>query len=342
MLRVFADTRRIGATRYYLAREEHPSLQIPPELRRCVAFVYSEQSDGKHPQGTLFFVAIPMESIPDRHHVYAVTSRHVLEGIRDDGADGKAWLRINLRNGQARFIETDVNDWRYHPDPSVDVAIAMISLFPDAAQSAWHLDSRVTDAAVAEYEVDVGNELLITGLFVHHVGSTRNVPIVRVGNIAAMPQHISMSDQGTMEAYLIESRSLGGLSGSPVFLNLGMLRIFGGRATLAPGRNRPDAGFLLLGMVYGHYRERARRIDQTEEMINAGIAIVVPIKYVVEAITQSEEDALRKNIEQQLKKSGGPVADRARGLTEEEFHNVLKKVSKKAPTSQPGREKKGT
>jgi len=41
------------------------------------------------------------------------------------------------------------------------------------------------------------------------------------GNIAAMPEElIEVRDFGMMQAYLVESRSLGGISGSPVFVHV--------------------------------------------------------------------------------------------------------------------------
>jgi hypothetical protein len=51
----------------------------------------------------------------------------------------------------------------------------------------------------------------------HHTGDLKNVPIVRVGNLASYPsEQIQTRAFGRMEAYLIEARSIGGLSGSPV------------------------------------------------------------------------------------------------------------------------------
>ena len=54
-------------------------------------------------------------------------------------------------------------------------------------------------------------------------GRDRNFPIVRTGHIAMMPDEkipkVKIGDwEGNADAYLIESRSIGGWSGSPVFV----------------------------------------------------------------------------------------------------------------------------
>jgi hypothetical protein len=66
--------------------------------------------------------------------------------------------------------------------------------------------------------IGIGDAVFITGLFSHHPGKARNLRVIRVGNIAAMPDEPVKTQRGEMEAYLIEARSLGGLSGSPVFV----------------------------------------------------------------------------------------------------------------------------
>jgi hypothetical protein len=84
----------------------------------------------------------------------------------------------------------------------------------------------ITAEHMQEHEVAVGDEVFITGLFSQRHGTRRNIPIVRVGNLACMTEEkVSTNYFGDMDAILIEARSIGGLSGSPVFLNLGITRI---------------------------------------------------------------------------------------------------------------------
>jgi hypothetical protein len=65
-------------------------------------------------------------------------------------------------------------------------------------------------------QIGIGNEVAFAGLFVNHHGKKRNEPIVRFGNICGIPSEPVSTKAGDIEAYLVESRSVGGLSGSPV------------------------------------------------------------------------------------------------------------------------------
>jgi len=59
--------------------------------------------------------------------------------------------------------------------------------------------------------VSLGDNVFMTELFVRHIGKEKNIPIVRIGNISAMPEEpIYNKLFGNMDAYLIELRSLGG------------------------------------------------------------------------------------------------------------------------------------
>ena len=44
----------------------------------------------------------------------------------------------------------------------------------------------VTEALIQEKKIGVGDEVAVVGLFRNHAGRKRNIPIVRIGNIAAM------------------------------------------------------------------------------------------------------------------------------------------------------------
>jgi hypothetical protein len=86
------------------------------------------------------------------------------------------------------------------------------------------IEMSATPDQVRANEVSLGDEVFIVGLFRHHHGTRKNIPIVRVGNLAALTEEKVATKLGLLDAYLIEARSIGGLSGSPVFLNLGVVR----------------------------------------------------------------------------------------------------------------------
>jgi hypothetical protein len=93
-----------------------------------------------------------------------------------------------------------------------------------------------------------------------------------------------------MDGYLIEARSIGGLSGSPVFVNLGSTRFVDGKVKHAT----TGSIHFLIGIIHGHYDSRMTDTDglikdslATEfESINTGIAIVTPATKLLEHISE--------------------------------------------------------
>lgn len=106
--------------------------------------------------------------------------------------------------------------------------------------------------------------------------------------MAALDEEPVLTKRGLIQAYLVEARSIGGLSGSPVFVNLGNTRVIGGGLRLGSG----GPTILLLGLIHGHYEagtEEALLVDDVNEdmisaSINAGIAIVVPFTRIKEVV----------------------------------------------------------
>ena len=143
----------------------------------------------------------------------------------------------------------------------------------------------VDDEKIARYAISPGDDIFLTGLFANHLGRHRNLPIVRCGNLAAMPEEPVATEVGPMEAFLIEARSIGGLSGSPCFVSLGQYRLIG--RELQP---QNQLATFLLGMVHGHWDAKGGDIVPTsvdeQETINKGIAIVIPAHHILETIRQ--------------------------------------------------------
>ena len=107
---------------------------------------------------------------------------------------------------------------------------------------------------------------------------------------------------GEMEAYLAEGRSIGGLSGSPVFVrntvkwpmhsSRGPTHLYG----LGDGH--------LLGLMHGHWEVPASfsTIEQVEA-VNMGVSIIVPAKKILEVLYHPELAAMRKQHYDKLIKS---------------------------------------
>jgi hypothetical protein len=285
---------------------------VPAEVRKCVAFVGARAMDGTiRLAGTAFFLGRLINDGRNSFH-YIITAKHVIDTIRDRGET--PLMRINLINGDAAWVNASLDDWRFHPDDNeVDVAVFKTVLPPEFDHLVYPLDSAATPEVIAREGIGIGVEVFLTGLFSHHYGQRRNIPIVRVGNIAAMPEEKVETRMGLMDAYLVEARSIGGLSGSPVFAHLGLIRVQEGQVKFSAA----DGGiFYLLGLMHGHFASRATDPDDlpegdilTEERINSGIAIVVPVERILEVVNQPDIRNPEKKIEAELRRKNLPTMD---------------------------------
>jgi hypothetical protein len=88
-----------------------------------------------------------------------------------------------------------------------------------------------------------------------------------------------------IDAYLIEARSTGGLSGSPVFVNFGQVRVIEGQLKFGA-----SPMLRLLGLVHGHWDDKSSNhdlisMDETStEPVNLGVAIVIPGSQILETL----------------------------------------------------------
>ena len=112
--------------------------------------------------------------------------------------------------------------------------------------------------------IGIGDETIISGLFTAVPGTTRNIPIVRHGNIAMMPGEQIQTDLGFADVFLVEARSIGGLSGSPVFVRhtLGVkVKREGDGSDDLLFANGP--GITLLGLMHGHWDIRESEMSKS-------------------------------------------------------------------------------
>ncbi len=284
-------------------------MQIPDEVRKCVVFVCYKTTNETKLAGTAFFVAVPLKGT-GLSSIYLITAKHIIDAIQTKSADKKVYLRMNLRNAGAQLIETSIDRWVFHPQESnVDVAtLNWAPLQETFDYLALPIEYAVTEDIIKKENIGVGDDVFLVGLFANHFGSQRNLPIVRVGNIASMPEEKVRTDYGDIDAYLVEARSIGGLSGSPVFAYIGDIRKIG--ITTQLGRKgRPL--FYWLGLMHGHFELSKLEIDNliedslTNLQINMGIAVVVPTSKILEVINQevfmkAREMAIKKERDKNL------------------------------------------
>lgn len=281
-------------------------MRASDDANKCVAFIGYLLPDGDVAlAGTVFFL-ISRLNFPNSNLCYAVTARHVIQGIESKGQT-TCVIRMNTHRGETVGVEIPLANWWFHPDETeVDVAV---TIFPrDDAHDfiGVFIENLVEDAHNSIHDIGIGDEVYLAGLFANRVGKQKNIPIIRVGNIAAMPDptELILTRMGFIEAYLIEARSLGGLSGSPVFVNLGIMRKIGGQFRYS---ELPHGTAFLIGLMHGHYDvEVAAPNDgdaarETAERINKGIAIVVPSHKILEVLNQPMVKEFERKVEQGLR-----------------------------------------
>jgi hypothetical protein len=139
------------------------------------------------------------------------------------------------------------------------------------------------------FNIGIGSETYVAGMFVGRIGERRNIPILRVGTIAAMPGEPIATEYGEHDAFLVEIRSIDGLSGSPVCVHMPAPIL--PSDVLVDRRSTPyHHGYYLMGMVLGYnevlnptdnilFQDRSRNGANKRVMapLNTGIAVVMPL-----------------------------------------------------------------
>jgi hypothetical protein len=97
----------------------------------------------------------------------AITAKHVIEGIRSLGLD-TVHIRLNTLTQDALWFETSIDKWSFPKDGTVDIASLPIGLNDQLDHLFYPIARILTEQIIKENEIDVGDEVFITGLFKHH------------------------------------------------------------------------------------------------------------------------------------------------------------------------------
>ena len=291
-----------------LARWE-ASMRVSDVIQKCAVFI-GETVDGVfQPLATGFFVGYPVGN--ERATQYLVTAQHCVM------QKPSLQIRINTRNGQSEIYDLRSDRWSFHPDERrfVDVAVMPVAISPflfDVAQISLRKEG-LTPEIISQHDIGVGDEVFFPGLFVHHSGQGRNLPIIRVGTIAAMPDEPITTRSGDLNAYLVEARSIGGHSGSPVFVNMEAPRNYSpAKPKASPLAGDDPKPYYLLGLIRGHLRAKDSgeyaTADQTAKdlWVNSGIATVIPVQDIWDTLSQpelEEEEERMKALEKERARS---------------------------------------
>ena len=263
-------------------------MRIPDLLLYTVCYIVRsrEPRDGDY-LGTGFFIGVPRMDGQPTSHLYLVTAKHLLPRRRDDPrkVDGPVYIRLMNLERTAVVTEEIAGEWILGRDPDEDnqldsdVAIIPYDGIPIASIGVKTFMSAGTRS---DWQIGVGDHLTVIGLYTPRPGKSRLLPIVRTGSIAAMPEE-ALVDRRTAQlyhAYLAELRSFGGLSGSPVWVDLGPDRHVDGQVAKA-GRH------YLLGLIRSHWyyvgddttppTERDAAEDLRRREVHMGITAVTPV-----------------------------------------------------------------
>jgi hypothetical protein len=133
-----------------------------------------------------------------------------------------------------------------------------------------------------------------------------------------------------MEAYLAEGRSIGGLSGSPVFVRNTVKTPVEGINGVSQLYGLGDGH--LLGLTHGHWDLPVSfSAAEQAEAVNMGVSIIVPARKILEVLYHPELTAMRKEHYEKIKKSDSPTTDSAfpKPFAREDFEAALQKASLK-------------
>lgn len=271
-------------------------MQVPDYMRKCVAFVGYPTKGGFALAGTVFFVGIRISET--LFATYAVTARHVIEELTKRSIDPiNVHFRVNLKAGGSAVAPISLGEWSYHSTENCDVAVTSVSIADELDHKFLDVETFATQDVISKEAISLGDELFLVGLFSKHSGNARNIPILRVANIAAMPEEKVQTSMGNMDAYLIEARSIGGISGSPVFVHLNGVRKVGNEHRVIA-----DSKFYLLGLMHGHWDVPATTQELPgpdalgAEKINTGIAVVIPAQKISDILMQPDFVSARERM----------------------------------------------
>lgn len=273
--------------------------RIPDSYLENVFYLYPDDAHARESRkagGTGFFVLSMLPSGIDGI-VYAVTNRHVVE-------HGNTTMRLTTLDHKLDTIETPERDWIFHPDKSIDLAVLPIRLAgQNLRYKVWPVDRLVTHDLISKLDIGCGDECFTVGRFVNRDGRVRNTPTTRMGNIAQFP-----SDEN--HRFLVEMRTIGGASGSPVYFYRPPASPPIGGSMFGKDSLVNYTGPFLLGVNEKYVPDRIQvgldgTISDHAAIFNTGMMEAVPAWLLLDIIDSDHQKALRAAYDRQLSASVG-------------------------------------
>lgn len=249
---------------------------------------------------------------------YLVTAKHLSHALGND----PFLIRLNKHDGTSENLVADGVDWINHPDPTVDISLVPLNMESIAAYDILFMNTELVMFKPGEFgnaNIGVGNFTYTIRLFHLLSGEKRSLPVCHFGTIAMLPEDekipiVDWTDPDEkkrmfVEGYLIESQSLNGLSGSPVFvrpeLKINLTKILGPDSdnkmpTFKPVFNVGYDGVYLLGLWQGAWEAPPDEILAVQAgndvRVPVGMGIVVPYQRIIEVLEMPEAKETRGRI----------------------------------------------
>jgi hypothetical protein len=283
------------------------NMRLPDKMLNTACFLSKNAFPIKY-GGTGFVVG--MRGVQNHAYLYLVTAKHVVEAI----GSAPFLIGVNDKRGKQALIGSQATQWYCHPTEPNAVDAAVTSFNPIGSEELdieWIMDSQfATEDVIKKESIGIGDEIIAIGLFTRFSGQESHWPIVRTGNLAMLPKEkVPTSGFDPMDVYLAEGRSIGGLSGSPVYVRQTVNHWLKDEA----GDGYPFAGtgqIYFLGLMHGHWDAPAGFKDIVGlEAVNMGISIIVPAQKIMEVLNHPDLVAERKRHDDEILAQTGPVAD---------------------------------
>ena len=261
--------------------------------------------------GSGFIASVPFDVNAEYRSLYAVTNRHVVTRAIEPV------IRLNRKDGSIECVPTKRQQWLFHPDGDDIAVIAIQREWRNLKFSSVPLDNFITPQLITHEDIGIGDDAVMVGRFINHEGKQKNSPAARFGSIAMMDdeQIVSQESGIAQQSFLVETRSLPGYSGSPVFLYSQSAMMDGSRqrggepkAVTNLAKWLLPKGPYLLGIDWCHIQRKAwilsregRRIDDgwyVEE--NTGMAGVIPAWKIAEVLKSEELVMQRKADDEEI------------------------------------------
>ena len=359
---MWVDHRFGGIKQVWLQPPKDAFVRVPDEILKTAVFLGLDTQLGREYGGTGYIVSRAYspgswttESAgtinASRYPImFLVTAAHVAAKL--EGFD--FYIRSNYRDGSLAEIKQECSTrWWYHPTErdSVDAALMVLPFSEVHSLDIVPIPALMFagDGVVKSQNLGIGDEIFVAGLFKNAKGTTKNIPIIRVGNVAMMPGekilYPSKDEPDRMiYANLLEAHSIGGLSGSPVFIRETIQTRWGYDANAGPMASAArftSGAFYFFGSMIGHWCVPVGFGDLKEEARNMGIAPMVPAHKTFEILMQPELEEIMNELHEQLRqeaehKDGIPVEDSNfneqgdRPFTKEDFEEQKEKLSQVA------------